>query len=89
MLLMMGEEYTEKEKSIDSFQRVIHSRYHNNNKIEVKVNRVVIIHRDWIAKWSAGCWYIKEDVGVHGEVEIAMLDEDSRLLCLVWDLDKM
>ena len=28
MLLMMGEEYTEKEKSIDSFQRVIHSRYH-------------------------------------------------------------
>lgn len=46
MLLMMGEEYTEKEKSIDSFQRVIHSRYHNNNKIEVKVNRVVIIHRD-------------------------------------------
>ena len=26
---------------------------------------------------------------MHGEVEIAMLDEDSRLLCLVWDLDKM
>lgn len=46
MLWMMGEECIEKEKSIDSFQRVSHSRYHNNNKIEVKVNRVVIIHRD-------------------------------------------
>ena len=28
MLWMMGEEYTEKEKSIDSFQRVGYSRYH-------------------------------------------------------------
>ena len=46
MLWMMGEEYTEKEKSIDSFQRVSYSRYHNTNKIEVKVNRVVLIHRD-------------------------------------------
>ena len=46
MLWMMGEEYTEKEKSIYSFQRVGYSRCHYNNRIEVKVNRVVIIHRD-------------------------------------------
>lgn len=26
---------------------------------------------------------------MHGEVEMAMLDEDSRLLCLVSNLDKM
>lgn len=77
MLLMMGEKNREREEywfcSRDS-----HSRYHYY-KIEVKVNRAVIIHRDSVAKRCAGCWYFKKAVSLRGDVEIAVSDEDTRL----------